>query len=272
MRKREAEIFEIHGIIYSMINDHSHERGNVLFIIFIGIALFGALSFAVSNMMRGGSGTGNIVSEEKAALYAGEILDYARGVRQTVRELQISNGCSDTEISFQHDEDNDGDFNDTGENYSNPNAPTDHSCHVFHPDGGGLRWSNLPIEIYDTEFADTSASYGQVFYTAFFEILNVGDDCGEDSCVELSFIIPDIKPNICDAINSKVGIDSISADGITNYSPVAYAPLEFVGEYRFVNSGSVLGNNSTNIAGKMSGCWYVNANTMHSFYQVLIAR
>lgn len=249
---------------------NNNENGNVLFIILIAVALFGALSYTVAGMLRGGGEAS--ISEEKANIYASEILDYGRSIRQAVQGLRIANNCSDTQISFQYDEDNDGDYNDNDENYYNPNAPTDHSCHVFHSGGAGLNWYSPNLEFYETAAADSSPSYGKVFFVAFFEVLNIGSDCNADSCVELTFVMPDLKPAICNAVNEKLGIGSISQDGITNFSPRGFMPAEFIGEFNFVNSGSILGETSSANAGKPNGCFIRVGDQLMSFYQVLIAR
>ena len=54
------------------------ESGNVLFIILIAVALFGALNFVVGNMLRGGNP--QAISEQKASILADEILAQARDI------------------------------------------------------------------------------------------------------------------------------------------------------------------------------------------------
>ena len=77
--------------------NNGSEKGSVIFIILIAIILFAALGYAVSNMMRGPSNIGN----ETAGIYASEILTYAQSVREAVHMMRISNGCDDSQISFE---------------------------------------------------------------------------------------------------------------------------------------------------------------------------
>jgi hypothetical protein len=74
------------------------ERGNVMFYILIAVALLAALIFAVAQ-----SGRGNIqqVSEEKARLFATEIIQYTGTMANGVAQLRLR-GVRDTEISFDN--------------------------------------------------------------------------------------------------------------------------------------------------------------------------
>lgn len=217
-----------------MMNDHTHERGNVLFIILIGVALFGALSFAVSNMMRGGSGTGNIVSEEKAALYAGEILDYARGVRQAVQDLRISNGCGESDISFE---------NSVETGYANGSNT---ECQVFHSDGGSLQWVSPHADFNDGSewiFAGT----------------NVVDGVGS-SAPDLVMILRNINAQICSELNEISGISVLGSDAGIDFT-------KFQGSYAATQTL----DSANNISG---GCLnHDNSGTDEPFfYQVIVTR
>ncbi|MGH1398730.1 MAG: PulJ/GspJ family protein [Alphaproteobacteria bacterium] len=215
------------------VKENSNERGNVLFIILIAIALFAALSAVVANMMRGSGGSVE-VSEEKARIYADEIIDYARGIRQAVQELRISNGCSETEISFENNE---------VSGYIN-GANTE--CQVFHPDGGGLRYIAVQEGVNDgSDWVFT----GQ----------NHADDIGSSSA-ELIIILPNISSSICSAVNDKTGITALGNDAAIDFT-------KFTGAYNATQTIDF----SDNI---MSGCLsYDNSGTDEPFfYQVLIAQ
>ncbi|MGB1077316.1 MAG: hypothetical protein ACPG05_03340, partial [Bdellovibrionales bacterium] len=110
------------------------QNGNVLFLILIAVALFAALSYAVTQSTRGG---GN-ADEETTLIRSAELTQYVSAVKTAVLRLTI-NGCSETDISFEHANWGHTDYDHT------PPASTD--CQVFHPDGGGISWQEPPAEL-----------------------------------------------------------------------------------------------------------------------------
>lgn len=106
------------------------QSGNVFLLIFLAIAMFAGLTFALTQGMR--SGESNL-TQEKANLAATEIIDFLNKVKQTVDTLIIS-GCDPLKIDF------------TSDVYTRVNgtlietAPsgTTESCKVFSPSGGGI--------------------------------------------------------------------------------------------------------------------------------------
>ena len=64
-----------------------YSRGNILFLILIGVALFGALAYAVTQGSRGG-GKGDI-SDEQADIAASQAIQMADDIATAVSRLQI---------------------------------------------------------------------------------------------------------------------------------------------------------------------------------------
>lgn len=67
-----------------------NQRGNVLFLILIAVALFAALSYAVTSSQRGG---GKGISDEKVKTGAASIQQYVSLMRASVQRLMLS-GCT----------------------------------------------------------------------------------------------------------------------------------------------------------------------------------
>lgn len=100
-----------------------NKSGNILFLILIAVALFAALSYAVTGSNRT---TGNTVESEKAKLSQGEIDSYLASVETGKNRLLLINGCASI-------------------NYTPPadQVAADRSCHIFHPDGAGVPYRNF---------------------------------------------------------------------------------------------------------------------------------
>lgn len=173
-----------------------NQSGNALFLILIAVALFAALSYAVTQSGRGG---GNI-DRENTEIAASQITQYAELISQSVLRLRLINGCTESELNFNFDSDGDGNVNnDAGDSYNNPNSPTDLSCHVFHPNGGGVPFQDL------SQFSPTTGPQG---------ILIVGTTSVEDigtPAPEL-MLVSVITPELCDVINRNLGIDPDNVD------------------------------------------------------------
>jgi len=251
-----------------------NERGSIIVWILIFVSLFAALSYTVSQGSR--SGASNVTAEQ-ANLAATEILDYATALKRVVQELKI-NGCSDTEISFE---------NSTLSGYTNSNSPSDNSCHVFHPNGGGLQYLAPNIDWLDT--SNTTVSHHGTWYTTAQGAINglgidaSGSNCpggiSDGSCHELITGIPFINRSICEAINQKLGWGSDSSgtafiDSGNSYGYTA-SSQPFNGNYAPTAPHAMGGASPSNYSSITAGCIEGDSNPAsgtYSFFQVLIVR
>lgn len=225
------------------------QSGSILFYILIAVALFAALSYAVSSMMRGGAEIG----EQKDSILIDGTLEYARNVKQAIQTLRISNSCSDDEISFERSP-----FDGSDADYTNASAPTDFSCHVFHPQGGGLGYSTPDEDLSD---------YNYVF-TGVFGVT----DFGSNSSGELSFILRGVSLDQCTKINTKLGLGAPQSDDTANTN---FFTVTFAGSFALDGGiGSGMGSGDAMYDGHAAGCFYEdNATTgEYFFYQVLLPR
>jgi hypothetical protein len=108
----------------SVANSDS-EKGNVLFLILIAVALFGALTYAVTNSMRTGSST---TEKEQAKLDQAVIDNYMAAINVGKMRLEMA-GCSSIDYTAPADQ-----------------GAGDKSCHIFHPDGGGVSYQDLGLD------------------------------------------------------------------------------------------------------------------------------
>ncbi|MCB1783739.1 MAG: hypothetical protein KDI13_07050 [Alphaproteobacteria bacterium] len=220
----------------------SHQRGSVLFYILIAIVLFAALSYAVANMMRGNP---EMLGSEKARVYADDIIAYAAAVRTAVQDLKISNGCAESDISFS---------NNFVSGYAH-SPVVSNTCKVFELDGGGIGWY--------AALTDVNGALDWVFTGA-----NKVPDVGIDANPDLVMILPEVKKNLCLAINAKLGIPDVSGDAPTDTDDIS--STKFTGSY----AASAQIGQTTHFSGKLAGCFkntVPNPDT-YNFYQVLVVR
>lgn len=133
--------------------------GNVLFLILIAVALFAALSYAVTQATGGGVID---ISAEKSDLDTAKQQSIQANIDGALWRLKLVNGCRDNEISYETP---------AGDN-ENPDAPTDNTCHVYHPAGGGVPYIPLDGGGEDPECVLTDLAVGEdcdgVVYAGLF--------------------------------------------------------------------------------------------------------
>lgn len=234
------------------------EKGNIFFFIFIGCALFAALSYTVANMMKSGDPTK--VAEEKARLYAGEIIDFGRKLKETVQDLRISNTCRTEELSFENTAL-------TGYNFSTRDA-----CKIYNAAGGGMSYYPPAKDWLDGSMAAASTIYGEAYFPSNVCVQDVGQGgtgCEADTPAneDLIVILPFIKAEICKQINKSLNLP---------FPP----PVETAGAWATTANkfqGSFADGEILNQSGMNAGCFAGSganvppANSYH-FVQVLVAR
>lgn len=117
-----------------MCDNKCSSRGSALFLILIAVALFAALSYALTQSSRG-SGS---VDKEQAVIAAAQISSFFGEIQQAVMRMQIVNGCADNQISFETTRFVNGSGSVIHPIGGNPNAPLDGRCNVFSAAGGGV--------------------------------------------------------------------------------------------------------------------------------------
>ena len=171
------------------------QSGNALFLILIAVALFAALSYAVTQSGRGGGS----IDRETAVIAASQLQQYASSVEQALLRLRIVNGCSDTEIGFDNTV--------VPVVYAHANGPADNSCEVFDSNGGGLSFQPPPNGVNDgtdIEFTSRVQVFGQG------QTNPVGG--GHDAEADLVFMLRGVTEAACTQINTEAGLSGIPVD------------------------------------------------------------
>ena len=241
------------------------EQGNVLFYILIAVVLLGALSFAVS---RGTIISSDKISEDKAKIYATEIIEYANIIGSSVSQLRLR-GCSVAQISFE---------NDVTAGYTNASAPSNKTCHVFDPSGGSVE-ARLPDATWVNIGHLGWPLFGQLFFPSAYCVYNVGTDsptlCENDGDEELLIQILYLDQEVCTQINNLLGVTNPSGNPPQNNqnSWPAASTAKYTGSFAGVQN--IGGNGYTGDEGQAAGCYEERAAPMtgtYHFYKVFIAR
>jgi hypothetical protein len=162
----------------------SKQNGNVLFFILIAVALFAALSYAVSNGMRGG---GNTITKEQAKIAAGDILRSMEAIRKGYAYL-MNEGCSIDDIEFD-----------------NP-ATTNLTCQISHPQGAGISY---PSNISKYQLDPDVANDGNFLFVDNIAVANLGTSTAERMAL-MNFV----DTNVCIAINNQLNYDFASTPAL----------------------------------------------------------
>ncbi len=244
-------------------------KGNVLFLILLAVALFAALSYAVTQSSRS---SGKNISDEQAKLFASKITQYGTNLKQVVTRLRLTNGCRDTQISFASDSDQDGEWYDTDDEYHNTNAPSNFSCHVFHPNGGNMHPLEVSPDWLDQSHSGYSVVYGKALYLdnrvySKGTIIDHGTEANE-----LVFTVGFLKQGICKHINDYEGLELWEESGKHNGNDSSRMDL-FDGDYSSTEDIS-----RWNLFPPLSGCFCDGVTTpcepdyRHYYYHTLIVR
>jgi len=156
------------------------ERGNALVYVLIAIALFAALSMTLGRQT--GTDEAGHLSDERAALHATDIINYAVQVKSAVDQM-IFTGSEVDDLDFTLP--TDAAFN---------TAPHIHK--VYHPEGGGLTPARIPEGAIDQNITDPPAGW----YLGRFN--NV--EWTETTAMDVILVAYQIKADVCAKINEKV--------------------------------------------------------------------
>lgn len=229
----------------------SNQKGNVLFVILLAVALFAALSYAVSSSTR--SNTSNI-SKDEADIQANRLLNFAAQAAATFQRLQNINNCDFYAIS------------------STSLVTTPGSCNVFDVKDGGALVNPFPAsdKIYGT-YTNPPYPGKRISFINSMYVRNIGTNLSE-----IAVFVFNIKPEICNAVNKRLKI--ITSDGLP---PLQTSPYEggwsnpFTSPYYGWLSMTIGLNNSgvNELSGQRTGCYRATRpgyDMGYHFYNVII--
>lgn len=160
------------------------ERGNVLFLILIAVALFAALSYAVTQSSRSGGGD---AAGETNLVNSSTLTQYPAGLRTAIVRMIVSNGVTVDTLAF-----------DTASDFG---ALSDPTRAVFHPSGGGATYAQSPADT-----MSLGGAAGTWYFNANFDIPRLGTDGAGGN--ELLAFLPGVSRALCLRLNEEYGVST----------------------------------------------------------------
>ena len=163
------------------------EKGNVLFLILIAVALFAALSYVVTQSTRSGGGS---TEREKNILSSAQMTQYPTALRTSIIRMVLA-GVAIENVKF--------DAPGSAGFLAVPSV----SKLVFHPQGGGATYQQAPSELASN---DSPLNWT---YNAEVSIPGIGmDGAGGNDVIAF---LPGVSSGVCRQVNEELGIKATSA-------------------------------------------------------------
>jgi hypothetical protein len=241
---------------------YTRQTGNVLFIILIAVALFAALTYAVSSSQRTGGVT---MDKERGTIGASDYMSYTSNMEKIVARM-LNDEISENGLSFENGQwvYNNAALVETASMFPNCTVA---KCKVFDGGGGGVLPRKFTSVTVTSPVATDIASGSGAVYS--LKVTGVGS-----TAWDLVLLIAIVDQNTCIQINNALGITNPA--GVPPTDTWANAAL-YNGTFTGPNNATdEIGDMATQINGKTSGCitrsggaYGVNDNYM---YQVLLPR
>lgn len=233
-----------------------HERGNVLFLVLIAVALFSALSYAVVQSTRSGGGD---TSSETKMINVSQLLQIPPIYRTAVQRMVVTQVIDGSLIGGASPQ------------YASTQTAAEKARNLYQPTGGNMPYPIPPHELMDP----TKAPYDWVLNSEN-EVKNIGSTSTsgvpEEKSVELMIFLPGLKKTACEDVNKRLGITGMP-EVVADASLTASSTVPIYME----NGGAgMIGAGLTpdaQLAGKAEGCFLqYGTPDNYVFYAVLIPR
>ncbi|MDB2682854.1 hypothetical protein N9Z27_01210 [Alphaproteobacteria bacterium] len=227
----------------------NNESGNMLFIILIAVVLIGALTAAVTNS---GDAENSSIDDETLAINVSEVQRYGAELERAITYI-MQNGYSEVDIRFAHPN--------APSAYGDLSADTDKGDQVFHSDGGGAQYRDVPDGLND---GSVWQFYGGT------DLPSVGSDRAD-----LIMVLPNVTLQFCNKINSmngQMGTPTDTASCLwTDSTDIFNGTTQFDSTPNTVDEATFTQDAASSAAKPASQACVVCGANRH-FYQVIMAR
>ncbi len=180
-----------------LMNSRKSERGNVLFLILIAVALFAALSYAVTQSTRSGGGD---ASRETNLVNAAAITQYPASIKTAITRMLVSSGVLADDLLF-----------DLPPFTSLTTTPLQERG-VFYPGsssggGGGATYTQAPANVMA---ANTPGTW---YFNGENGVVNIGTGGAIATAnADIIAFLPGVSLAVCQSIHQKLGLTTTIDD------------------------------------------------------------
>jgi hypothetical protein len=239
----------------------SRQSGSAFFVILIAIAMFAALSYAIS---RGSSMNAAALTDKQAEMAAQELIAFANTVQKAVHTMRLR-GFAEHNLDFSNPVYRM--LNNTPITAANTSCTTN-DCRVFVVGGGGVTAIAMPQNMFldQTSWANTLRSGHAGFRVV--RIQGVGS-----TAPELTIFFPWVRKEVCLKLNNQLGITNPAGNPPVDAEGVMVDYTGALSSFPALGAGMGLGDSATGLAGKSMFCTENAAASGHFyFWAVLLAR
>ena len=230
-------------------NTRSTEKGNVLFLILIAVALFAALSYAVTQSTRSGGGD---ASRETNLVNAAALTQYPASIKTSITRM-IINGTTADDLLFDLPP------------FTSLTTAVLQARGVFYPGsttggGGGATYTEAPASVM------VSNAPGPWFFNGENGVTNIATSGAVAvGNADVIAFLSGVKQATCDSIHQRLGLASTYAilTGINVNSNMNFADPN-------IDAGGGLITSAV-LDGQPQGCFQQPAGTYH-YYHVIVER
>ena len=237
-----------------MKNSTHPESGSAIFILLIGIMLFAAVSYAVSQSFRVSGSASSNTSKELMDTQSTDISQYCESLKIKVHTLTEMNRVPDINLSFKNDVNllANSTVNCRNENSNCASEP----CHVFTPyNPAGMRPAVFEASESATAQTDVTRPLNGHGVIAQLAIQDVGS-----TAQDMVYIISGVSADFCNHYNSRQGLTTAYTDATTlatigeNEADSVPSNLGGCATGAAFDQTNIFGDQATMFAGKRTFC------------------
>lgn len=242
-------------ISMTQTGDHfQNQKGNILFLILIAVALFAALSYAVTQSTRSGGGD---ATKEKMAADAAAFIQYTAGLEAHIQRMNVGDGVAVDKFNFGAG----------GRGWTQP--CNEDKCKVFTDTGGKFNTPAHPKNQYlIAPYQNSTQQFGN---PVLLRVKGVGSDLAD-----LVYYYQGFTEAFCKQLNKGLGLGEIAPiDTVSDANDLKY---EFASNAAIpepaAGADKEVGDQASELVGQTYFCFRNTrySNSEAAFIQVLIAR